>query len=202
MYSVITRPHVRPLHCLRKVTIPASGSAVICTDFRMLELIEGFRVVVASSLKDVGLRPQHPVSHDGESYVGLLDKDTPLQMLAVNHNSFNVEVNMTDEFGFIGVEEEDDPGWVESQVSSRSPTCAEEELTIATAVLPDDVSAFFNRNNLKDFDCTALKSEFFWKECLPQVFTVLQRRGWPFGNYSKGDYALAEISECIDMAKL
>ncbi len=202
MYCFITKAHVRPLNSLQKVTIPKSGSAVIRTDFRMLGLLEGFRVVVASGLKDVDLLPENPVESEGNRYVGALDKDTPFHLLAVNNNSFDVQVNPEDDFGFIGMEEEDEPGWVESRVRPSTPRPSERELTIANAVLPDDVTALFDRYNLKDFDCTAIASEFFRKECLPEVFAMLKRRVWPFNSFDEEEFALAEILECIDMERL
>ncbi len=197
-YSLVTRPHVRPLYSEKKVTIPASRAAIIRTDFRMLALLQGYRVVIASCIKDVDLRPESPVRCDGSRYVGTLEEDCPLTLLAVNNNGFDIEFNPYKEFEIIGVEEEE--GWVESQVRLRRPR--RPRLSIDKAVLPDDTSTLFDRYHLEDFACTALQTEFFRKECLPEVFAVLQRRGWPFNSQSDRDFAVAEISECIDMAKL
>ncbi len=197
-YSLVTRPHVRPLYSSKKVRIAASRAAVIRTDFRMLALLDGYRVVVASCLQKVDLRPENPVHRDGSCYVGSLDEDCPLQLLVVNNNDFDIELNYYEEFGVIGVEKEE--GWVERQVHTRMPRRA--VISIKNAVLPDDTEALFDRYHLEDFLCTTLKTEFFRKECLPEVFAVLQRRGWPFNSHSDRDFAVAEISECIDMAKL
>ncbi len=197
-YSLVTQPHVRPLYSSKRVRIAASRAAVIRTDFRMLALLDGYRVVVASCLRKVDLRPEKPVHRDGSCYVGSLDEDCPLQLLVVNNNDFDIELNYHEEFGFIGVEKEE--GWVEKQVQTRMPRRA--RISIKDAVLPDDTEALFDRYHLEDFLCTTLNTEFFRKECLPEVFAVLQRRGWPFNSNSEGDFAVAEISECIDMAKL
>ena len=197
-YVLKTRPHHRCLFSTKKARIPASRAVVIETDFRILALLEGYRLVVASCLKNVDIRPENPLHRDGSRYVGSLEDDTPLHVLVVNNNSFEIEFNRYEEFGIIGVEKEE--GWVERQVRARRPRRA--LISIDNAVLPDDAEALFKRYHLDYFLCTTLNTEFFRKECLPEVFAVLQRRGWPFNSNSEGNFAVAEISECIDMAKL
>ncbi len=200
MYSLIPRRHVRPLFSEKKVTIPASRSAVVRTDFRMLALLRGYRAVVASCLEGVDLRPENTLRRVGKDYLGLLEEDCALQLLAVNNNDFDIEFNQYESFGNIGVEEEEDEGWVERQVQTRMPRRA--RLSIENAVLPDDIPALFERFHLKDYACDTLQNEFFWKECLPEVLAVLQESGWPLHSHDDGENALAKITRRIDMEKL
>ena len=198
-YVLKTRPHFRWLFSqAEKVRIPASRAAVVRTDFRILALLDGYRLVVASCLKNVDIRPENPLHRDGSRYVGSLEDDTPLHVLVVNNNSFDIEFNRYEEFGIIGVETEE--GWVESKVRPTTPRRA--LISVDNAVLPDDTEALFERYHMEDFKCTTLNTEFFRKECLPEVFAVLQRTGWPFNSHADGDFAVAEISECIDLEKL
>ena len=78
-----------------------------------------------------------------ESWREALEEEAPLHILVVNNNYFDVEVRELDELRHVGVIEDDDFGWVERQVRPRTPPPmpTSMELTIATAVLPEDTSA-------------------------------------------------------------
>ncbi len=73
--------------------------------------------------------------------------------------------------------------------------------SIRDAVLPEEASLLYNSYGLHEFKCMAIQSTYFKKECLPKVFTVLQK-DWPISNFDHGEYVLQKVMSAIDMEKV
>ncbi len=73
--------------------------------------------------------------------------------------------------------------------------------SIRDAVLPEDTSQLYDSYGLDEFDCMAVQSNYFKKECLPLVFAELQKE-WPISNSDHGEYLLQKVMNAIDMEKV
>ena len=73
--------------------------------------------------------------------------------------------------------------------------------SIRDAVLPEETPLLYDGYELHKFDCMAVQSSYFRRECLPVVFAVLQKE-WPISNSDHGDCVLQKVMTAIDMEKV
>ncbi len=73
--------------------------------------------------------------------------------------------------------------------------------SIRDAVLPKETCLLYDSYGLHEFNCMAVQSSYFQRECLPAVFAVLQKE-WPISNSDHGEHVLQKVMSVMDMEKV